>query len=93
MAKSSSLAGLLKELDAKQAEIRDLMDQVQGLIQQEKAKTATNSKRFIKQGMAAYFAGIRKNPYKKDSDEADWWDYGYALSKDSWSEMKGEGTK
>lgn len=88
MAKSPSLADLLKELDAKQVEIRDLMAQVQDLIRQEKAKAATHSKRIIKQGMAAYFAGIRRNPYAKDSDEAEWWDYGYALSKDAWSEMK-----
>jgi len=33
MAKSSSLADLLKALDAKQVEIRDLMAQVQGLIE------------------------------------------------------------
>lgn len=93
MAKSSSLADLLKELDAKQVEIRNLMDQVQGLIQKEKTKTTTHSKRIIKQGMSAFFNGVRKNPYKKDSDEADWWNYGLSLSKDSWAEMKDEGNK
>lgn len=93
MAKSTSLADLLKELDTKQIEIRSLMDQVQGLIQKEKTKTATHSKRIIKQGMSAFFNGVRKNPYKKDSDEADWWDYGFSLSKDSWAEMKEDGGK
>ena len=88
MAKASSLADLLSDLDRKQQEIRTLMDQVQGLIAKEKTKTAAHSKRIIKQGMSAFFNGVRKNPFTKDSDEADWWQYGFSLSRDSWEEMK-----
>lgn len=88
MARSPTLADLLSELDSKQQEIRKLMEQVHGLIAKEKTRTATHSKRIIKEGMSAFFNGIRRNPYKKDSDEADWWQYGFSLSRDSWDEMK-----
>jgi len=89
MAKDKSLQGLLAELDEKHQEIKDLMAQVQNLIAKDTAKTRTHTKHIVKEGMAAYFEGLRKNPYKKGSDENEWWDYGYLISKDTWTEMKG----
>jgi len=88
MAKEKSLSDLLAELDQKQQEIKDLMVQVQGLITKEGQKTKIHAKRIVKEGMSAYFEGSRKNPYKKGTDENEWWDYGFSISKDTWSEMK-----
>ncbi len=89
MAKDKSLQSLLEELDEKHQEIKDLMAQVQALIAKDNTKNRIHTKHIVKEGMAAYFEGSRKNPYKKGTDENEWWDYGFSISKDTWSEMKG----
>jgi outer membrane lipoprotein-sorting protein len=88
MAKDKSLKDILAELDEKQKKIKDLMNRVQGLIVKESQKTKMHAKRIVKEGMSAYFEGTRKNPYKKGTDENEWWDYGFSISKDTWFEMK-----
>ena len=85
---SMSLEVMIAKLDQKKLEIDELTKQINAMMKQEMDKSKLHSRRILKQGMEAFFAGNSINPYEYDSEDAELWSFGFNISKDNWDEMK-----